>query len=62
MRFGLYFNNGKVALIDMATGEILTEDRYEIWMWFNAYENNYTLTLIQGLTKPPINGIIKKKR
>ena len=46
MRFGLYFNNGKVALIDMTTGEILTEDRYEIWMWFNAYENNYTLTLI----------------
>ena len=59
MRFGLYLNNGKVALIDMATDEILTEDRYGVWMWLNAYENNYTLTLIQGLTKSQVNGIIK---
>ena len=46
MRLGLYLNNGKVALIDMATGETLTEDRYGVWIWLNAYENNYTLTLI----------------
>lgn len=46
MNFGLDLNNGRTVLIDTTTGEILAEDRYSIWMWLNAYENNFTLTLI----------------
>lgn len=46
MNFGLYLNNGQVELVDLSTGEILAEDRYNIWMWLRAYENNFTLTLI----------------
>lgn len=46
MNFGLYLNNGQVELVDLSTGEILAEDRYSVWMWLNAYENNFTLTLI----------------
>lgn len=46
MNFGLYLNNGQVELVDLSTGEILAEDRYSLWMWLRAYENNFTLTLI----------------
>lgn len=46
MNFGLYLNNGNVALIDMNTGEILTDDRYGVWAWLRAYEDNFTLELV----------------
>ena len=46
MNFGLDLNNGRTVLIDVSTGEILAEDRDSIRMWLNAYENNFTLTLI----------------
>ena len=59
MNFGLYLNNGQVELVDLSTGEILAEDRYSVWMWLRAYENNFTLTLIQGLTNQPLGCIIK---
>lgn len=46
MNFGLDLNNGRTVLIDVSTGEILAEDRDSIRMWLNAYEDNFTLTLI----------------
>lgn len=46
MNFGLDLNNGRAVLIDVSTGEILAEDRNSIRMWLNAYEDNFTLTLI----------------
>lgn len=46
MNFGLYLENGKKALVDLATGEILTETADGITQWLTAYENNYTLQLI----------------
>ncbi len=47
MNFGLYLGtNGKQFLVDLSTGEILTESLKGIESWLKAYENNYTLTLI----------------
>ena len=46
MNFGLNLSNGDVTLIDMNTGEVLANDRYGVWTWLRAYENNFTLELI----------------
>lgn len=45
MRFGLYTNN-ETCLIDMETGEILTETKEGVKEWLTSYEDNYTLTLL----------------
>ena len=46
MNFGLRLVDGNATLVDMDSCEIIAEDRYSIWAWLNAYENNYTLILI----------------
>lgn len=46
MKFGLYVENKRIELIDLATGEILAESKDSIQAWLRAYENNYTLELI----------------
>lgn len=45
MRFGLYTNN-ETCLIDMETGEVLTETEEGVQEWLKGYEGNYTLTLL----------------
>ena len=48
--FGLFLENRKASLVDLDTGEILADnDRYLIGWYLRAYENEFTLTLIQGL-------------
>ena len=57
MKFGLYL--GRVAqLIDCETGEILACGSKNVNNYLLAFEGNYTLQLIQCLTKALINGII----
>lgn len=46
MKFGLYLENNKVELVDLKTGEILTETRDGINQWLAQYENNYTLQIL----------------
>lgn len=46
MRFGLYIMNDTVELVDITTGEILTEGKESVNNWLNTYEGNYTLQLI----------------
>lgn len=45
MRFGLQTEKG-IYLIDMETGEILTETKEGVQEWLESYEDNYTLTLL----------------
>ena len=63
MKFGLYLGR-TVHLIDCETGEILACGSKNVNDYLHAFEGNYTLQLIQCLTKALINGIInitKKK-
>lgn len=46
MRFGLYIKNDTVELVDITTGEILTEGRESVNNWLNAYDGNFTLQLL----------------
>ena len=46
MRFGLHLDDRETYLIDMETGEILTETPSGVQEWLESYENNYTLTLL----------------
>ena len=47
MNFGLYLgNDGKKSLVDLSTGEILTETMEGIKQWLSAYEDNFTLQLL----------------
>lgn len=47
MNFGLYLGaNGEKSLVDLSTGEILTESMEGIKQWLSAYEDNFTLQLI----------------
>lgn len=45
MKFGLFFEEKKIVLIDMETGEILAETPQGIKQWLTAYEE-YTLQII----------------
>ena len=57
MRFGLYL--GKIVeLIDWETGEILACGVKSVNEYLHSFEENYTLQLIQCLTKALINGIM----
>lgn len=61
--FGLLLENGKLILMDLETGEILVyNNRYLIQMYLKAYENKYTLTLIQGLTFKEAHVIIRPQK
>lgn len=61
--FGLVLENGKVDLMDLETGEILVQnDRYLIGWYLRLYEDDCTLTLIQGLTNSTPSAIIKKNK
>lgn len=61
--FGLFLENGKASLVDLDTGEILADnDRYLLGWYLRAYENEFTLTLIQGLTNSTPGAIIKKNK
>lgn len=61
--FGLLLENGKASLVDLDTGEILADnDRYLLGWYLRAYENEFTLTLIQGLTISTPGVIIKKNK
>ena len=46
MKFGLFFEEKKIVLIDMETGEILAETPFGIKKWLTAYEE-YTLEIVQ---------------
>lgn len=46
MRFGLHIEDDNTYLIDMETGEVLTETLGGIQEWLEGYEDNHTLTLI----------------
>lgn len=46
MRFGLYITNNVTYLIDMETGEILTETKEGVKEWLESYEDNYMLILL----------------
>ena len=61
--FGLFLEDKKASLVDLDTGEILADnDRYLIGWYLRAYENEFTLTLIQGLTNSTPGAIIKKNK
>lgn len=61
--FGLFLENGKASLVDLDTGEILADnDRYLLGWYLRAYENEFTLTLIQGLNFSTPGVIIKKNK
>lgn len=45
MKFGIKITEKKVYLVDLDTGEILTEDRCSVNEWLNRFQD-YTLTLI----------------
>lgn len=48
MRFGLKLTrDNQLFLIDMETGEILAETPTGVNTWFDAYDGNYTLTLVE---------------
>ena len=46
MKFGMYFAKDMVKLVDLNTGEILTESKEGIMKYLKAYEGNYTLEII----------------
>lgn len=61
--FGLFLEDRKASLVDLDTGEVLADnDRYLIGWYLRAYENEFTLTLIQGLTNSTPGAIIKKNK
>ena len=45
MKFGLFFEEKKIVLIDMETGEMLAETPQGIKKWLTAYEE-YTLEIV----------------
>ena len=48
MNFGIKFTtDDKMVLIDMETAEILAEGGAECRKQFEAYDGNYTLTLVE---------------
>lgn len=46
MNFGLYTSKHTVKLIDMSVGEILASGEEGVQRWLKAYEDNYTLVLL----------------
>jgi len=46
MNFGMVINNNEVTLVDATTGEILSETKEGVQVWLDAYENNFTLQLL----------------
>ena len=46
MKFGLRFTDKTVELIYMETGAILLEGAWAIGAWLSAYDDEYTLVLV----------------
>jgi hypothetical protein len=46
MKFGMYFVKDMVKLVDLNTGEILTESKEGVMKYLKFYEGNYTLEII----------------
>lgn len=54
MKFGIVKDNiGKWELVDLSTGEILTEGMTAVQNYLSKFENNYTLVLLQKMGGQP---------
>ncbi len=46
MKFGLYINKYVTELVDLESGEIVAVGKVSVNNWLCAYDENYTLTLL----------------